>query len=568
MKKFKKLFAMLLTLAMVMGMSVTSFAETTKPSAGDSISAEVKNVEKTATVTAYRIIEPIYTENGVPGYQAVESLQETLGEEMNPEVTSDKITTISKLSADTLNALTNVPMSTTDTTDLATFTANLNPGYWMILVTGDVKEVYNPMLLGVWYSVSGSDSTVAMQPVDANSNWTLVTDGAYAKSTAPSVTKEIVTGQDADGKDVTAKGSSAAAGETVDFKITTAIPSYSKEYTSAIVKIEDTLTKGLKLNGNSIKVKIGTVDFSLPENANKIQDAYEVSPKVNQSGFVITIKSAYALAHGTEAVVVTYNATVDKDAADLNFVANDNTAKLIYTNNPGVTGDGGTTTTPSDETHTYTFAIGANLYGESSETWNKITEEVYKTGEVVKTENGTTTTTFERVGGAEFTLTKQVQNGEGTWVDTTDTKYIYSATTSNPVEGQENSGGHLTFTGLGEGKYLLRETKAPAGYSINTEPVEVNINAEYNPDGTLKDYTIQIGEDVTATYTATYKTENNVTTIEKIEATGPSYEFKNTKLQTLPSTGGIGTTIFTVGGCAIMILAAGLYFASRRKSAK
>ena len=36
----------------------------------------------------------------------------------------------------------------------------------------------------------------------------------------------------------------------------------------------------------------------------------------------------------------------------------------------------------------------------------------------------------------------------------------------------------------------------------------------------------------------------------------------------LPSTGGIGTTIFTFGGCAIMIIAAGLYFATRRKSAK
>ncbi len=42
----------------------------------------------------------------------------------------------------------------------------------------------------------------------------------------------------------------------------------------------------------------------------------------------------------------------------------------------------------------------------------------------------------------------------------------------------------------------------------------------------------------------------------------------NTKLTSLPSTGGIGTTIFTIGGCLIMIAAAGLFFASRRKSAK
>ena len=46
------------------------------------------------------------------------------------------------------------------------------------------------------------------------------------------------------------------------------------------------------------------------------------------------------------------------------------------------------------------------------------------------------------------------------------------------------------------------------------------------------------------------KTNNNIT---------------NTKLAELPGTGGIGTTIFTIGGCVIMIAAAGLYFASRRK---
>ena len=42
----------------------------------------------------------------------------------------------------------------------------------------------------------------------------------------------------------------------------------------------------------------------------------------------------------------------------------------------------------------------------------------------------------------------------------------------------------------------------------------------------------------------------------------------NKKGSTLPSTGGIGTTIFTIGGCAIMIVAAGLFFATRRKTQK
>ena len=42
----------------------------------------------------------------------------------------------------------------------------------------------------------------------------------------------------------------------------------------------------------------------------------------------------------------------------------------------------------------------------------------------------------------------------------------------------------------------------------------------------------------------------------------------NITMTSLPSTGGIGTTIFTIGGCAIMILAAALYFATRRKTVR
>ena len=44
------------------------------------------------------------------------------------------------------------------------------------------------------------------------------------------------------------------------------------------------------------------------------------------------------------------------------------------------------------------------------------------------------------------------------------------------------------------------------------------------------------------------------------------FDILNTKLSSLPSTGGIGTTIFTIAGCVIMIAAAGLFFASRKKS--
>ena len=78
------------------------------------------------------------------------------------------------------------------------------------------------------------------------------------------------------------------------------------------------------------------------------------------------------------------------------------------------------------------------------------------------------------------------------------------------------------------------ETKAPEGYSIAQNVLnDVEITAD----------------------------KENVDRVDGLD-------YPNTKLSSLPSTGGIGTTIFTIGGCAIMIIAAALFFASRRKAAK
>lgn len=97
-----------------------------------------------------------------------------------------------------------------------------------------------------------------------------------------------------------------------------------------------------------------------------------------------------------------------------------------------------------------------------------------------------------------------------------------------------NAEGKIVVEGLNVGTYHFKETKAPEGYSINTD-----------------------GKDITLTQTGV------ATVIVKT-----SGKLNDTKLNALPSTGGIGTTIFTIGGCAIMIVAAGLFFATRRKTQK
>ena len=101
--------------------------------------------------------------------------------------------------------------------------------------------------------------------------------------------------------------------------------------------------------------------------------------------------------------------------------------------------------------------------------------------------------------------------------------------------------GQLYIFGLDAGTYQFTETTAPEGYSINKKPVTATLD---------EDSWNNTGNDGTRAASRTY-----VEFIEMID----------TKLGALPSTGGMGTTIFTIGGCVIMIAAAGLYFASRRR---
>lgn len=93
--------------------------------------------------------------------------------------------------------------------------------------------------------------------------------------------------------------------------------------------------------------------------------------------------------------------------------------------------------------------------------------------------------------------------------------------------------GTLKVTGLDEGDYEFKETKAPKGYKVKPENEKFTIEAN-----------------------------------EKEEVDAGEIMFKDTKLSALPSTGGIGTTIFTIAGCLIMVTAAGLFFASRKRTNK
>lgn len=552
MKKLKRILAVLMTMAMVLGMTVTASAEAgVTPSEKDKQTASVQNVEKGATVTAYRIIEPEY-DNGFKGYAVVSDVADYLtgvdmatSDEDNPakpkqSPTAEQIQAVARAISNgdvTVSKIATLLPADPDA-DVTTYSAELEAGYWVVIIGSTGETIYNPMLLGVYYTkADGTAIQMNGGVIDATTSWNLYGDTGYAKSNKPTIDKKIV---DATGKPVesttdegnTNNGADVAAGDTVYFEVDTIIPAYSDSFETVEYKISDKLSAGLKSNRDVAVTVEGAV---MPEDVEEPYTPYTITYTDDQN-MEIVFDSAYALANAGKTVKVIYSATLQENAGQ-NFDKNSNTAKLTYTNDPS---DSSKTTEIEDKTYTYTFEIDGNLNGQGSET----TEELKKV-DADKWEPINGTKTYKTpLAGAEFDL----KNAAG--------EVVGHAISDN--------NGRISFKGLDAGSYTLVETKAPDGYSINKEEIPVVISATYNEDGTLASYTITIADDVTSTYNATYEADD----VEIKKTTENTYNFLNTKLANLPSTGGIGTYIFTIAGIIIMAAAAGFFFVSRRKAEK
>lgn len=142
-----------------------------------------------------------------------------------------------------------------------------------------------------------------------------------------------------------------------------------------------------------------------------------------------------------------------------------------------------------------------------------------------------------KLAGAGF----QVKSGETvlTFRQENEAEKVYTFDPAGTIdEVFTDAEGNVVVEGLDIGTYTFVEKTAPTGYSINENAKDIVLNI--TDEGEAED-----GKAV------------------KIYADAGS--IADTKLLALPGTGGVGTTIFTVGGCAVMIAAAFLFFANRRK---
>lgn len=121
--------------------------------------------------------------------------------------------------------------------------------------------------------------------------------------------------------------------------------------------------------------------------------------------------------------------------------------------------------------------------------------------------------------------------------------------------------GKLSFNGLDNATYYLVETKTKAGYNLLKEPykAELNLTAKITKETTTK--ITGEGETKTVTTEKTIKTTNYPTSSFSVTV-------KNYKGFTLPTTGGIGTFVFTFAGIAMMAAAVILLITGKKKKAE
>ena len=337
------------------------------------------------------------------------------------------------------------------------------------------------------------------------------------KADAPTIDKKIVDNGDTN-------RTTANIGDKVEFKLTAKVPDMAN-FDTYTFTISDTLSKGLTFNKDSVEVKIG--DTKLTADTNYTLGDLNTSTNTFTVTFTKTQLANYVL-HGTGAtIVVTYNATLNSYA--LTTDKETNTAKLEYSNNPSSSTDKGTITTPDVPTYIYNFNINVDKYDGTDGTTNtdkKLKDAVF----VLYRLNGATTKEYYKWDAT---------TGKITWVPAND----------NPTQKTTDVNGKATFEGLKEGTYYLEEIKAPDGYNKLKNPVPVEIKAAYNEDGTLKtdDADFKLKPDTTK--------NNHYYQLQSIA---------NKAGAVLPSTGGIGTTIFYVLGSILALGAAVLLIAKKR----
>ena len=406
------------------------------------------------------------------------------------------------------------------TADGTSVTFTLAPGYYMMLVSTTLTsgKVYRP--LSVFVKVTGEKSEVFGGGLDRALTTPLTAKG----EDAPKLDKMVKTAGS-----TWSKTGDAAVGDTVSFYLEVTVPRYT-DVSKVSLAVEDTLTN-LVYNGDA-KLYDVVPDGSANEIAGGAMTAANDGGKLT-----FTLDYAKLMAAGTmRTVYIGYTATVAASAAEGENHSASNTAKLVY-GNAAMPGE--LLQTPSVATTVYNFSFELRKYFIDA---NDNLQPLGGAEFTFYTDAGCTNAlTFTQVGD----VYRPALAGE------TGVTAVPALVKETGVTGVTAVPANLTICGLDAGTYYMKETKTPKGYAPPAGAYRMTLVSD-GETGKLHphDSSLTSASGTKADKDLIYHAHFSGSNLERLVIS-----FLNTKLPALPSTGGIGTAVFTVGGVAVMALA-------------
>ena len=556
-KTMKKCLTLLLALAMLFTMAVPAVAE-------ENYSREITftGVAKGDTVKAYQLMK--YDEN-YNKYIFDKGFEDAVGQNNNEKLPFEKY--YANLSEDTLESYllyysahmeggslegwSNInlptPCATVKAGEDGTVAMTLEPGYYLFLVTtkAENSKIYKPVTAFV--KVKNDKVYVSAAGVDI----TETRNVAFKYENGPVIAMAVLDDSRTEDGKVWRSAAAGSVGEEMDFYIHVKTPAYQGVASLTTFKVEDVLN-GLEYVPGSVGV-YGELSAITGVSA-AIDGAVTADAGTYKDG---TQKVAFNLdyskvsdAQGAVSVYIHYKAVVKAEAAAKNAAAS-NTAELKYATSlePGTVK---TTSDASAKVYTYAFSLAK------------------KSDVRVNPEDSNSA--FETLSGAEFTLydinkTEAINmikvESEGEVYYRPAMKGESNTITSMPAD-QGDGKNTLIVRGLDIGSYCVVESKTPSGYYAPTGDFKV----EFIDDRTLnKELTGLLG--TTSRFVEQNTVDNllidGTAKVNNAEHNRLDASLKNSSTPVLPTTGGVGTVMFTVIGLLCMGAALWFFLFARRR---
>lgn len=532
MKRIKKLAALMMAAMMALAMGITAFAQTKPldPADTDNAKITINNAARGETYTIYKLFDATVGEGGQIAYQCPGDIPSQVSafftkDSSNNVIPADsilekdadgKITGTTKMTPELRTALEAWAATATKTNSAVSdgsaleFTG-LPYGYYVMTTTHESD------------AEDGEDAKAAITVTSTQPNASIFDKNVNEPSVTKTVEKE-----------------SYSIGDTVKYTATFDTTNYMGEGADAkqVINylISDTLPEFLS-DATITKITIGGTEYKVDGAVPKFENKQIMIPWATKE----TDGSYTSLYAQGAQIVMTYEAvltsTTNINAVDTNTVS----IRPYVDKGPG---------TPE----------GGDPWDEDWKDTAKITTYAAAIKKVDESGNA--------LAGATFTI-------KGLKVETvTGETGVYKVVSYNPAEDAAESAelstdenGKLYIVGLAKDiKLTVTEFKAPDGYNKLTKTVELTPQVleesiyetsgerHYDKDGNLVSESVTEGTTVTVT--------KNLSDLD-----AGALEIENNQGSLLPSTGGIGTTIFYIVG-AVLVIGAGVILVAKKRMSK